>query len=209
MVPPLLTLEEHFDTGLFPSDALHDNMPAHLTAKMHDLGSGRIKDMDAGSVALQVLSHIGCWTPVDQCIESNDRLAAACKQYPTRFAAFAQLPMQDPAAAVAELDRTVKDLGFVGALINNHTEDGSTYDDPRFWPVFARAVELDVPVYIHPTYPAENMESHYTGSFPPAAAIMMSTAGFGWHSETGLHVLRLFASGLFDKYPTLKIVSLA
>lgn len=206
MVPPLIALEEHFDTGLFPSDALHDNLPAHLHEKSHDLGEGRIANLDAGSISLQVLSHIGCWTPVEQCIESNNRLAAACEKYPGRFAGFAQLPMQDPQAAVAELDRTVKELHFVGALLNNHTEDGSMYDDPKFWPVFERAVQLDVPIYIHPTYPADNMESHYKGSFSPMAATMMSTAGFGWHSETGLHVLRLFASGLFDRHPKLKLV---
>lgn len=206
MAPQLIALEEHFDTGLFPSDLLHDNLPAHLHEKSHDLGDGRIADLDAGSVSLQVLSHIGCWTPVEACIESNNRLAAACKKYPRRFAGFAQLPMQDPQAAVAELDRTIKELHFVGALLNNHTEDGSMYDDSKFHPVFEKAVELDVPIYIHPTYPAENMEPHYQGSFSPVAAVMMSTAGFGWHSETGLHILRLFASGLFDKYPALKIV---
>ncbi|KAK5162858.1 uncharacterized protein LTR77_011115 [Saxophila tyrrhenica] len=203
---PLIALEEHFDTSLFPSDALHENLPSHLTERLHDLGEGRIKNLDAGKTSLQVLSHIGCWTPVKECVESNDRLAAACRQYPDRFAGFAQLPMQDPQAAVKELERTVRELRFVGALLNNHTEDGSMYDDQKFWPVFERAVELDVPIYIHPTYPAENMERHYKGSFSPGAAIMMSTAGWGWHSETGLHILRLFASGLFDKYPKLKIV---
>lgn len=206
MAPPLIALEEHFDTGLFPSDALHDNLPSHIGDRLHDLAESRVKDLDAGSISLQVLSHIGCWTPIKACIESNDRLAAACKRSPSRFAGFAQLPMQDPQAAAAELERTVKELGFVGALLNNHTEDGSMYDDQKFWPVFERAVELDVPIYIHPTYPAENMESHYKGSFTPAAAIMMGTAGWGWHSETGLHILRLFASGLFDKYPMLKVV---
>lgn len=208
MAPRLIALEEHFDTGLFPSDALHDNLPAHLHEKSHDLGEERVKNLDAGSISMQVLSHIGCWTPVDKCIESNDKLAAACKSYPTRFAGFAQLPMQEPQAAVAELERTVENLGFLGALVNNHTEDGSMYDDPKFWPVFERAVELDVPIYIHPTYPAENMAPHYKGNFSSPATIMMSTAGWGWHSETGLHILRLFASGLFDKYPKLKIVRL-
>lgn len=114
--------------------------------------------------------------------------------------------MQNPRAAAEELERTVKQHGFVGALVNNHCEDGSMYDDEKFWPVFERAVELDVPIYIHPTYPANNLSSHYSGNFSSIAAIMMSTAGWGWHSECGLHVLRLFASGLFDRFPTVKIV---
>ena len=206
MVPPLIALEEHYDSQLFKGDALHDNMPPQLNKKLHDLGDIRIKDLDNGKCGLQVISHVGGATPVKECMESNDRLAAACKKYPGRFAGWANLPMQDPDAAVQELDRTVTDLGFVGALINNHTEDGSLYDDERYWPVFARAVELDVPIYIHPMYPAPNLEDHYKGNFSPAAGIMMSTSGWGWHSETGLHILRLFAAGLFDRHPKLKIV---
>ena len=206
MAPPLIALEEHFDTGLFKSDDLHDNLPPHLTSKLHDIDEGRIKDLDNGKCNLQVLSHIGSPTPVNECIESNDRLAAACKNRPHRFAGFANLPMQDHTAAVKELDRCIKDLDFVGALLNNHIETGEMYDDERFWPVFQRAVELDVPIYIHPTYPADNLVDHYKGNFGFVSGIMMSTAGWGWHSETGLHILRLFAAGLFDRFPQLKIV---
>lgn len=140
------------------------------------------------------------------CIAANDKLAAACQKFPTRFKGFATLPMQDPTAAANELERTVKEFGFVGALINNHAEGGVMYDDEKFWPVFEKAVELDVPIYIHPTYPEENMSPHYAGNFSTMAKVMMSAAGWGWHSECGLHILRLFASGLFDRYPTLKIV---
>jgi predicted TIM-barrel fold metal-dependent hydrolase len=145
MAPRLIALEEHFDTGLFPSDALHQNMPSHLTNKLHDLGQDRVKQLDAGSCSMQVLSHIGSWGEVEQYVKSNDRLAAACREFPERFAGFAQLPMHDPEAAVAELERSVKDLGFVGALLNNHNSDGSMYDEKKYWPVFERAVELDVP----------------------------------------------------------------
>lgn len=206
MAPPLIALEEHFDTGLFPSDILHDNLPGHITSKLHDLDTGRIKDLDNGKCILQVLSHIGGPTPIKETLESNDRLAAACKRNPTRLAGWANLPMQDPNAAVKELDRCVRELGFVGALINNHSGDGQMYDDEKFWPVFEKAVELDVPIYIHPTYPADNLENHYKGNFGMVSGIMMSTAGWGWHSETGLHFLRLFASGLFDRFPNLKMV---
>ena len=206
MAPSLIALEEHFDSGLFPSDDLHENLPSHLHEKLRDLGDIRVKDLDNGRCNLQVLSHIGGPTPVKECIASNDRLAAACKKYPDRFAGFANLSMQDPDAAVKELDRAVKDLGFVGALLNNHTEVGELYDDERFWPVFERAAELNVPIYIHPSYPADNMVEHYKGNFSLVARLMMATAGWGWHSETGLHILRLFGAGLFDRYPNLKIV---
>ena len=207
MVPPLIALEEHFDTKLFESDLLHDNLPAQLQDQLRDIGPHRIEALDAGKVSIQVLSHIGSVTPVKECIKSNDLLAAACRQYPGRFAGFAQLPMQDPEAAVAELERTIGEHGFVGALINNHCGDGTMYDDKKLWPVFEKAVSLDVPIYIHPVYPADNISGHYAGDFSQIAAVMLGTAGWGWHSETGLHILRLFASGLFDAFPDLKIVS--
>lgn len=205
MAPPLIALEEHYDSGLFSAhDELHVNLPEHLHSQLHDLGANRIKALDAGKISIQVISHIGCPTPAQDCIAANDKLAAACKENPKRLAAFAYLPMQDPTAAADELSRTVEKLGFVGALINNTTADGSFYDDEKFWPVFARAVELDVPIYIHPSYPEDS--KRYDGNFAPGAKIMMAASGWGWHSETGLHILRLFASGLFDRYPKLKIV---
>lgn len=207
MAPTLIALEEHFDSQAFDAtDALHEKLPAQLHERLQDIDEGRIKDLDAGKTSLQVISHVSYPTPVDKCVQANDKLAAACKKFPKRFAGFATLPMQEPDAAAKELERTVRDLGFVGALINNHTESGEMYDDEKFWPVFKMTVDLDVPIYIHPTYPAETFSSHYSGNFSPMAGIMMSTAGWGWHSETGLHVLRLFASGLFDKYPNLKVV---
>jgi predicted TIM-barrel fold metal-dependent hydrolase len=206
MAPKLIALEEHFDTGLFPSDILHDNLPSHVMSKLHDIDSGRVQDLDNGKCSLQILSHVGGPTPTKETVESNDRLAAACKKHPTRLAGWANLPMQDPAAAVHELERCVRQLGFVGALLNNHAGDGQMYDEEKFWPVFEKAVELDVPIYIHPTYPADNLENHYNGNFGMVAGIMMSTAGWGWHSETGLHFLRLFAAGLFDRLPKLKLI---
>jgi predicted TIM-barrel fold metal-dependent hydrolase len=205
MLPALIALEEHYDSGVFSAqDELHTSLPAHLHDSLHDLGQDRIKALDAGKIAIQVVSHIASQTPSHDCIAANDKLAAACKVSTKQLAAFAYLPMHDPAAAVRELERTVKDLGFVGALINNNADDGSFYDDEKYWPVFAKAVDLDVPIYIHPSYPIE--ASRYDGNFAPAAKIMMSASGWGWHSECGLHFLRLFASGLFDRYPTFKLI---
>ena len=208
MVGPLIALEEHFDSGVFQAkDELHENLPPHLHERLEDIGDLRLKDIDAGGISLQVISHVGpLETSVEGCRQANDKLATACQKYPKRYAGFALLPMQDPPSAADELERTVKQHGFVGALINNHLDDGTMYDDERFWPVFERAVILDRPVYIHPNYPGSNLSSHYDGNFSKISAIMMSTASWGWHAECGLHIIRLFASGLFDRFPTLKIV---
>ena len=108
-------------------------------------------------------------------------------------------------------------------MIDNHVLDASApatsggtgdggkeaayYDAPEFWPVFEAAQDLDVPIYIHPMFPPPRLAAHYTsGAFTLGAGVSMGSSGWGWHSECGLHVLRLFASGVFDAYPRLKIV---
>jgi predicted TIM-barrel fold metal-dependent hydrolase len=208
MTPSLTTLEEHYISKLVRTSTdkdAYDAFPQTMIRKLEDLGEQRLKDMDAGKVTRQIISHGPVNASPDMCRQANDELAAACNKNSGRFSAFAMLPMAEPAAAADELTRCVKDHGFVGALINNHL-NGQFYDDSRFWPVFARAEELDVPIYIHPTFAADEWMPHYKGNFSDQAAQSLSIAGWGWHSETGLHVLRLWASGLFDKHPNLKLI---
>lgn len=211
MAPPTITLEEHYlsksirkqlaDAG---REDLYSMLPASLIDTLTSLGPDRIAALDAGQVSLQVLSHSPVDISAEQCRIENDDLAQAIHGQP-RYAAFALLSMASPAAAAEELERCVKEHKFVGALINNHC-DGTFYDGESFRPLFAKAEELDVPVYIHPSLAADEWMPHYRGNFGEGAAQMMSTAGWGWHSETGLHVLRLWASGLFDAFPKLKII---
>lgn len=211
MIPPLITLEEHYlsqnvrqhlkDVG--KADPYAD-FPPQMIDKLTSLGSDRLDALDAGKVSLQILSHSPLNATPEECRIANDKLADSCSTQ-ARYAAFALLPMESPTAAAAELERCVKEHKFVGALINNHL-NGTFYDGTDFWPVFAAAEELDVPIYIHPTFAADEWMPHYKGNFSERAAQMMSIAGWGWHSETGLHVLRLWASGLFDKHPKLKII---
>lgn len=208
MVPSIITLEEHYvsdDIRETIGDAQYADFPKSVMERLINLGDKRLSDMDKGKVNLQIISHGPLDAGPGPCKKANDGLAAACKKSHGRLAGFAMLPMAEPDAAAQELERCVKELGFVGALIDNHL-DGVFYDDPKFWPVFAKAEELDVPLYIHPTFAADEWMPHYRGNYPEKAAFMMSMAGFGWHSETALHVLRLWASGLFDKYPKVKII---
>ena len=206
MVPPLITLEEHFIASTITgSKERYAGWPLTVAPKLQSLGDERIKDMDNGKVNLQVISHAPAIANAEDCQRGNDELAKACKDNSKRFAGFAMLPMREPAAAAAELERAVKELGFVGALINNH-EDGTFYDDEKYWPVFEKAVELDVPIYIHPSFPSQRMIEHYAGNHSDQVTSMLSTTCWGWHSEVGLHILRLFAAGLFDRLPKLKII---
>ena len=175
--------------------------------QLRDLDDIRIQEMDKGNVALQVVSHApgGAALGLKENAAANDQLAEAIKRHPQRYAGFATLPMLQPSEAGAELQRCVKELGFVGALIDNHA-DGKFYDGKEFWPVFEAAEKLDVPIYLHPMFPDETLLEHYQGDFPNGAALSMGTSGFGWHSETALHILRLFAAGVFDAFPKLKLI---
>ncbi|TVY83856.1 Decarboxylase orsB [Lachnellula suecica] len=202
-----ITLEEHFVSSKIAASGKYDKygFPKAILSKMADLGEGRIKDMDAGSVALQVLSHAPLDASPSECTEVNDELALEISKNPDRLAGFALLPMENPKAAAEELSRVVTKYGFLGALIDNHL-DGKFYDGEEFLPVFDKAQELDVPLYIHPTFASESMLEHYKGNYDDQIAGHMSAFGWGWHVETGLHILRLYASGLFDRFPKLKIV---
>ncbi|KAL2133229.1 hypothetical protein VTI74DRAFT_2694 [Chaetomium olivicolor] len=214
MIPPLITLEEHLLSPTSPPSltSLHSEQLAHIPhvlTKLTDLSSLRLADMDSGGVALQVISHVPGLGSCDAsaCRAANDHLAAAIRyrEGKGRFAGFAVLPMREPAEAARELRRCVRELGFVGALVDNHV-NGRFYDGEEYSVFWGAVEELGVPVYLHPVWPSEDMMSRYEGSFGEAAAKSMSSSGWGWHSETGLHVLRLYASGLFDRRPGVKIV---
>jgi predicted TIM-barrel fold metal-dependent hydrolase len=168
--------------------------------------------MDAAGIDMQVLSltspgteqlYAAAATAIAR--EANDRVAEAVRAYPIRFAGFASLPTADPQAAVAELERTIHEYGFKGAMINGHVR-GRYLDDKFFWPVLERAEALDVPIYLHPTQPPKAViEASYAG-FSPVVSDMLAGPGWGWHIETAIHVIRLILGGVFDRYPKLQIV---
>jgi predicted TIM-barrel fold metal-dependent hydrolase len=157
----------------------------------------RLKEMDACGIEKAVLS-LG--TPGVQGIaipgratqaarQANDALARIIQRHPDRFGGFAALPMQDPAAAAAELSRAVAELGMCGALVNSHSDmpDGTPayYDDVRFWPVWETAQSLGVPVYLHP----RNPPSQFCGPYQGRPELLGPTWAFA--VETGTHALRL------------------
>jgi predicted TIM-barrel fold metal-dependent hydrolase len=186
-------------------------MAARL-AKLDDLGAGRLADMDAAGIDLQVLSHnVGALESLDgpQAVsfarQSNDQLAEAVAAHPERFAGFASLPTIEPRAAAQELERAVSELGFKGALVNGHIR-GRFLDHPDFWPIFEAAEGLSVPVYLHPTEPPPSVRAAYYEGLSPEASQMLATAGWGWHIETGLHSLRLILAGVFDRFEGLSLI---
>ncbi len=177
-----------------------------------EIGPRRLALMDEAGITVQVLSNTGPGPDlvpgadgVAMAREMNDHLAAAIARHPDRFAGFAVLPMQSPDAAAIEFRRAVRDLKFVGALINGTTE-GRFLDHPSYDPLLAAAVELDVPVYIHPHLAPEPVRSAYFSDLEPGAARVLEAAGWGWHQETAIHVLRLVLSGALDRHPKLRLI---
>jgi predicted TIM-barrel fold metal-dependent hydrolase len=113
--------------------------------------------------------------------------------------------MQSPDACAAELVRSVKELGFLGALMNGTTE-GRFLDHPSYDGLLAAAVDLDVPIYIHPHVAPEAVRQAYYSDLEPGSARVLEQAGWGWHSETAIHVLRMVLAGALDRHPQLKLI---
>ena len=205
VLPPFLTLEEHFaTTELLPAVAANPFIlrQAEQLLSFSDL---RLRDMNNGNIVKQIISAIPVVANITQCQNANNALFAGVKKNPSRFGGWTMLPMSDPPAAVEELTRGVKELGFVGALINNH-DQGRFYDNETYWPIFARAENLDVPIYLHPSSPAPAWTERFVGNYPATVSLSLGLGTWDWHEEVGLHILRLFNSGFFDTFPHIKLI---
>lgn len=181
-------------------------------AQLDEMGEGRLRVMDEAGIDVQVLSALSY--PVQSLDpelvvrvnrQLNDRMAETVAAHPDRFRAFAALPMTDTIAAVDELERTVLDLEFLGAMIHGQTR-GVFLDDPSMRPILAAAARLDVPIYLHPAPPPDLIVRTYYAGLPPEVEACLSTSGWGWHSETAMHVLRMVVGGVFEDLPDLKLI---
>jgi predicted TIM-barrel fold metal-dependent hydrolase len=210
----VIALEEHYwDRELaehFKERGPEMRVPA-LQERLFDVGALRIKEMDEAGIDLQVLSHgapatqrLDAATAVPIARTVNDRLHAVVTANPKRFAGFAVLPTADPQAAADELERAVTKLGFKGAMIHGLTNN-AFLDEKRFWPIFERAAALDVPLYLHPAVPHKAVIDVYYREYLERFPNLM-TAAWGFGVETATQGIRLVLSGVFEKYPTLKII---
>ncbi len=214
----LIAIEEHVRTrSLRPTSETgagehtgHVSPMSERIARLDEIGPVRLAEMDAAGIKIQVLSQTASARldpnrEIESAVKANDELAEAISAHPDRFAGFAVLPLADPDASAEELDRTVRVLGFKGALING-MQQGLFLDDPRYWPVFAAAERLSVPIYLHPAEPPASVRNVYYAGLEPSIAQALATSAWGWHVETGLHALRLIVSGIFDRFPTLQLI---
>jgi uncharacterized protein len=215
-----ITLEEHFVTPGFISgpgkgfiEGLHRRGPpgVKIFQQLQDVGDGRLAEMDAAGIDMQVLSlnspgveQAEVSEQVAIARESNDFLADVMKKNPKRFAGFACLPVAAPDQAAEELDRRIRQ-GFKGTLINCHSR-GRYLDDKFFSPILERAEALNIPIYLHPTVPPKPVVDALYGGFSPPVSATFSAAGWGWHIETSVHLIRMILGGVFDRYPKLQVV---
>lgn len=176
-----------------------------IANQLSDLGEQRLAHMDAAGVDHAILALTSPGVQVMEkndavafSIYANDWLAENIAKHPTRYSGLVACAPQDPTAAAQEIERAISKLGLKGVIINSHT-GGEYLDDQKFWPIFEAAEALDVPVYLHPNTPPKAM-------IQPFLERGLDGAIFGFSVETGMHMLRLIISGVFDRFPKLQMV---
>ncbi len=170
----------------------------------------RFRMMDQHPGYVQVISlaapPVEAVAPPDRSAElarvANDSMAELVDRYPDRFVGFvASLPMNDPEAAVREAERAVRELGATGVQVFTNV-NGAPLDQPAYEPLFAVASQLDLPVWVHPTRPPDHPD--YRTESRSKYDIWWA---FGWPYETSVFMARMVFWGLFDRYPSLKIIT--
>lgn len=207
--------EEHFNLPQFDGELPPYESPQRMIEirrQLLDLADERLGEMDAAGIGYSLLSltapGLQAVTDPKEAVtlarQVNDALAETVAASPARYGGMATLPLQDPQAAIAELERCATQLRFPGVMVNGFTDTpdgkGWYYDHERYLPFWERAESLGVPVYLHPRNPLPANAGIYEGHPELMGAVWEFTA------ETAAHALRLFTSGLFDRFPDLKFI---
>jgi len=162
----------------------------------------RIREMDRKGIDVRVLSlstpNVYPWQGAEQvevCVSINDQLHALVEEAPRRFVGLASLPLNDPQAALAELDRCIGDLGMAGVAIGSNI-DGMALDDKRLEPIWARLNAKRTPVFVHPMFPT------YADALPGFELPLR----LGFPFDTTTAASRLIYAGVLERYPDLTII---
>lgn len=217
---PFIAAEETYTTDeLIALNAINDDHVEYLKETgLAELGPGRIGEMNEAGISVQILS---AHTPGVQDLagqEGNEFAYRLNKMiadgpmtaYPGRYQAYATLPLQEPEASADELERAVREDGFVGAMANGFVGD-RFLDHQDFEPVLARAETLGVPIYLHPGFPPKEVFDIYysierQGHNDEYQDYIFSGSGYGWHQEVLTQCLRLIMTGVFDRFPRLQMI---
>jgi predicted TIM-barrel fold metal-dependent hydrolase len=176
-----------------------------ISERLLDLEGERLKIMDQSGIDVALLAMTSTGVQQFEADEAariaqngNDLLAEAIRRHPTRYAGLATIPVQDPARAVKEMERAITKLKFNGVMINSHT-NGEYLDEEKYWPILEAAAGLDAAIYIHPRAPGPAMREAYR-------RYQLEHAIWGYAVEVGLHAVKLMMSGVFDRWPNLRVV---
>jgi predicted TIM-barrel fold metal-dependent hydrolase len=175
-----------------------------LLDRLLDIEEERLRIMDEAGIDVQVLTLTA---PGVESLEpemgtalansSNNKLAEIIQKYPDRFTGYAALAPKKPQDAANELERAVKELGLKGW--KTHSNYGDSYIDEKiYWPILAKAEELDVPIYLHPTATIIQQLRAY--------GFALAGTPFGFGVETSMAMMRLVLSGAFDAFPNLRVI---
>lgn len=163
----------------------------------------RLKEMDEFNVDVQVLSTVpvmfSYWAKVENTVAVskflNEDLSETCARYPKRFVGLGSVPMQSPEHAVAELEYCIKDLKLAGVQIGSHIGE-TNLDDPSLDPFYAKAVELNAAILVHPwdMMGKETMKDYWLPWL------------VGMPAETSRAICSMIFGGVFDRFPKLKVL---
>lgn len=210
--PRVIAIEEHYwDAELAGQfTGLEASQIGPIERRLLDFEGDRARDMAEAGIDMAVLGHgapSGQRLPADIAVpliaRVNDRLAEVVRSSNGRFAAFAALPTAVPEAAADELERCVG-MGFKGAMLHG-LSNGEWLDLPKFWPIYARAEALDVPIYFHPSLPHPAVVQAYYADYMDKHPLF-ARPGWGFAVECGTQGVRLLLSGVFERHPGLKVI---
>ena len=194
---PVIAIEEHYwDEELAKTYVGGEaGRPGEQQKRLYDFGPLRLKEMDDVGIDMQVISlgapstqklpaETACWrSPGGSTIACMRRSERTCSASPPSPA----LPTAVPEAAADEFfERCVKELGFKGAMLHG-LANGTFLDDKKFWPIFARAEKLDVPIYLHPALPQAEVSRVYYDDYVKRFSCPVARPAWGYTVETGDH----------------------
>lgn len=190
--------------SIFDNPAVGSNQE-RFKRQLLDFDNERLRIMDEASIDMQILSvtipgvqMFDADRATAMAIAANDHLAATIQRHPKRYSGLACMAPHAADQAAKEMERAINLLKLNGFIINSHTND-AYLDEPRFAPVLEAAEALDRPIYLHPRSPSNGMAA-------PFRDYSLGGSIWGFGVEAGTHAVRLIMSGVFDRYPKLRMV---
>ena len=198
------TIDIHAHCSIPAAAALmaRSGTPRPLQTDPLEMSVARIRQMDAQGIDLQALSINPYWYAAERDVAAriieiqNEQMAQFCSANRERFAAFASVALQFPDLAVEQLTRAVKTFGMRGVAVGGNV-NGEEFATTRFHPFWAKAEELGVLVFIHPSGVPE-LQKRFQGNGMLGNVI-------GNPLETTIALSHLIFEGTLDRFPGLKI----